>query len=173
MAVDLTQTIGQSVQTAQQYQTSALEGKIKNKDFENASDEELMEAVKSFESYFVEQVFKEVEKTIHTDDEDTYASQMVDYFKDHVIQTLSEKVVDQSGSSISQKLFEQMKRNYHIPEAPVEATSDPVSEKEAAAKEAAASIRTAESEPEGTGIDGRIIDGEDVSVTMVETNNMI
>lgn len=122
MSVDLTQTIGQNVQAAQQYSTSAVEKQLKNKDYAGATDDELMEAVKSFESYFVEQVFKEVEKTIHTDEGDSYASQMTDYFKDSVIQDISDKIVDQSGTSLAKSLYEQMKRNYGITDAELSGT---------------------------------------------------
>ena len=96
MSIDWTNTIGQNVQAAQEYSSSAVE-KLKNKDYAHAEDDELKEAVKSFESYFVEQVIKEVEKTIHTDEEDSYAAQMTDYFKDSVIQQISDKIIDQSG----------------------------------------------------------------------------
>lgn len=139
MAVDLTQSIGQGVQAAQQYGTSAVETKIKNADYANAKDDELMEACKSFEAYFVEQVFKEVEKTIHTDDDSSsYASQMTDYFKDGVIQNLSEKIVDQNGQSLSKMLYEQMKRNYglnEVAEEVEETAADEVAETEEAVAE--------------------------------------
>lgn len=123
MSVDLTQTIGQNVQAAQQYGTSALENKIKNADFTEAKDDELLEACKSFESYFVEQVIKEVEKTVKSDDGDSYASQMTDYFKDSVIQNISDKIVDQSGTSLAKSLYEQMKRNYGITDAELQPDS--------------------------------------------------
>ena len=68
---------------ASQHDTSALESKL-NADFSDASDEELLSVCKDFESYFLEQVLKQVEKTVKfdKDDENSYASQMVDYFKD-------------------------------------------------------------------------------------------
>ena len=115
MSIDLTNTIGQGAQAAQKYSTSALEQKLQKKDYSKAQDDEMMDAVKSFESYFVEQVIKEVEKTIHTDDKDSYAAQMTDYFKDSVIQELSDKIIDQSGNSFTQKLYEQMRRNVGLP----------------------------------------------------------
>ncbi len=132
MAIDLTNTIGQNVQAAQEYSSSTVE-KLKNKDYAHAEDDELKEAVKSFESYFVEQVIKEVEKTIHTDDENSYAGQMTNYFKDSVIQTVSDKIIDQSGGTYTQKLYEQMKRNYGITDVSETDTSAEASEKVAAA----------------------------------------
>ena len=132
MSVDLTNTIGQSVQAAQEYSASTVE-KLKNKDYAHAEDDELKEAVKSFESYFVEQVIKEVEKTIHTDDDNSYAGQMTNYFKDSVIETISDKIIDQSGGTYTQKLYEQMKRNYGITDIPEADTAAGASEKVAAA----------------------------------------
>lgn len=132
MSIDLTNTIGQNVQAAQDYSSSRVE-KLKNRDYANAEDDELKEAVKSFESYFVEQVIKEVEKTIHTDDENSYAGQMTNYFKDSVIETISDKIVDQSGGNYTQKLYEQMKRNYGITDVPETETAPAASEKVAAA----------------------------------------
>ena len=132
MSVDLTNTIGQSVQAAQEYSASTVE-KLKNKDYAHAEDDELKEAVKSFESYFVEQVIKEVEKTIHTDDDNSYAGQMTNYFKDSVIETISDKIIDQSGGAYTQKLYEQMKRNYGITDIPEADTATGASEKVAAA----------------------------------------
>lgn len=115
MSINLTNPIGQGAQAAQQYSTTALEQKLQNKDLKNAKDDELMEAVKSFESYFVEQVIKEVEKTIHTEDKDSYAAQMTDYFKDTVIKEVSDQIIDQSGNHFTQKLYEQMRRNVGLP----------------------------------------------------------
>lgn len=132
MSIDLTNTIGQNVQAAQDYSSSRVE-KLKNRDYANAEDDELKEAVKSFESYFVEQVIKEVEKTIHTDDENSYAGQMTNYFKDSVIETISDKIVDQSGGTYTQKLYEQMKRNYGITDVQETETAATASEKVAAA----------------------------------------
>ncbi len=132
MSIDLTNTIGQNVQAAQDYSSSRVD-KLKNRDFAHAEDDELKEAVKSFESYFVEQVIKEVEKTIHTDDENSYAGQMTNYFKDSVIQTISDKIVDQSGGTYTQKLYEQMKRNYGITDEAEADISVEASEKVAAA----------------------------------------
>ena len=93
---------------------NSLEDKI-NRDLSNSSDEELMEVCKDFQSYFIEQVLKQVEKTVKFDsEENTYASQMVDYFKDTAIQEISEQITEQEGGSFAQMMYEQMKRNYDI-----------------------------------------------------------
>jgi flagellar protein FlgJ len=86
-----------------------------SKNYENASDEELMDACKQFEAYFLEQVFKEMEKTIvKADDEDTSTSQLQDYFKDETIKELAEQSTDQNSLGLAQMLYEQMKRNYDV-----------------------------------------------------------
>lgn len=83
-----------------------------------ATDEdELKAACKEFESYFVEQVFNammETTKVFSDDDEDGYASKMVDYFKDFAVQELCDNVTDGDGLGLANILYEQMKRNYGI-----------------------------------------------------------
>lgn len=51
---------------------------------------------------------------IFSDDEDGYASQMVDYFKDSVIQQISAQTATQGSNSLAQMLYEQAKINYNI-----------------------------------------------------------
>ena len=79
----------------------------------NNTDDELMDVCKQFEAYFVEQMFKEMEKTVpksamgyNTDD------QLVNFFKDTLRQDLSSKAAEQQGLGLAQMLYEQMKRNY-------------------------------------------------------------
>lgn len=81
-----------------------------------ATEEELLDACKEFEAYFIEQVIKEVKKTLPESDEeeDSYASSMTDYFMDSTIQDISETIVEQSGGTLANQLYEQMKRNYGI-----------------------------------------------------------
>ena len=80
-------------------------------------EEELKEACKEFESYFMEQVFNammETTKVFSDDKEDGYASKMVDYFKDFAVQELCSQVADGNGLGLANTLYEQMKRNYGI-----------------------------------------------------------
>lgn len=76
----------------------------------------LFDACKQFEAYLWEQVYKEMQKTvdIFKDDEDGYASNMVDYFKDTVIQEISEQTATQGSNSLAQMLYEQAKINYGL-----------------------------------------------------------
>ena len=80
------------------------------------SDEELMEVCKEFEAYFLEQVFKEMEKTtdIFNDENSGSTTQLVDYFKDSTIAELAGESTDQNSLGLAQMLYEQMKRNYEI-----------------------------------------------------------
>ncbi|MCI9124316.1 MAG: hypothetical protein HFH35_09610 [Eubacterium sp.] len=94
-----------------------LTGKLKNvKD--TASAENLKEVCKEFESYFMEQVYKEMLKSIDTDDEnkDASMSSLVNFFQDGVLQTVAAKTTEQNGGPLAQQLYEQMKRNYGIVE---------------------------------------------------------
>ncbi|MBQ7919060.1 MAG: rod-binding protein [Lachnospiraceae bacterium] len=81
----------------------------------STSDEELMDACKQFESYFVEQMFKEMWKTIP---ESEYSSgstnSMVSFYKDEMIKTIAEDSTEQNGLGLAQMLYEQMKRNYGL-----------------------------------------------------------
>ena len=95
---------------------ATLQNKLENSST-SANDEELKSACKEFESYFVEQVFNamiETTKVFSGDDEDGYASKMVDYFKDFAVQELCDEVTDGEGLGIANTLYEQMKRNYSI-----------------------------------------------------------
>lgn len=85
-------------------------------DYADASDEELMDACKEFESYFLEQIFDTMLESTKLfsdeEEEDSYASRMVDYFKDTAIQTLTEQATEQGTLGLAQTLYEQMKLQY-------------------------------------------------------------
>lgn len=84
-------------------------------DYSTATDDELMDACKQFESYFLEQVFKEMEKTVtKSEDSDTSTSNLVDFFKDSTIQELAADSTDNNSLGLAQMLYEQMKRNYNL-----------------------------------------------------------
>ncbi|MEZ3432413.1 MAG: rod-binding protein [Lachnospiraceae bacterium] len=95
---------------------SSLQSKLENSG-ESVDEKELMDACKEFEAYFMEQVFNsmlETTKVFSDDDENGYASKMVDYFKDFAVQELCGKVTEGSGLGLANTLYEQMKRNYGI-----------------------------------------------------------
>ena len=100
--------------TAANSKASSLASKGKT-DYSDASDEELMEVCKEFESYFLEQIFDtmiESTKLFSDEEENSYASKMVDYFKDTAIQEISSQATEQDGLGIAKTLYAQMKRQY-------------------------------------------------------------
>lgn len=100
--------------TASNNKASSLTDKAKT-DYSNASDEELMDVCKEFESYFLEKIFDAmIDSTkLFSDEEDSsYASKMVDYFKDTAVQTIASQATEQGTLGIAQTLYEQMKLQY-------------------------------------------------------------
>lgn len=94
-----------------------LDQKINSKDYSTASADELMEACKEFESYFVEQMVKSMKKMIPESDEESSAgSSYLDYFGDTLTQEIAASATENSDFGIAQMLYEQMKRNYNITE---------------------------------------------------------
>ncbi|MDO5293285.1 MAG: rod-binding protein [bacterium] len=85
--------------------TSKLEATL-DSNLTTSNDEELMEACKSFETYFVEQVFKEMKKTVQSSDENEYT----EYFGDMLYQQYAEAASEQGNLGIAQMLYESMKR---------------------------------------------------------------
>ncbi len=92
-----------------------LKNKIAGKDYANATDEELMEACKEFEAYFVEMMFKEMMKTVPESELTSGAnSTLVDYYKDELVKDIAKESTNQGNLGLAQTLYEQMKRNYDI-----------------------------------------------------------
>ena len=101
-------------------QTAAkLQNTLDSASYSAASKDELMDACKQFEAYFVEQMFKAMMKTIPSDsDTSNYTSTMMDYCKDQMVQSIAEENTTQGGFGLAQMLYEQMKRNYGISDVP-------------------------------------------------------
>lgn len=116
--------------------SSDLTDKINGTDFSKASDDELMSVCKDFESYFVEQMLKSMEKMakIDSDDDsstslfnsmasiggesDSAMSTLGSYFGDEMIKNYAELFTESgNGLGIAQTLYQQMKRNYTVDEA--------------------------------------------------------
>lgn len=96
-----------------------LQNQLKNTaKAESVEDDALFDACKQFEAYLWEQVYKEMEKTVKIfsddDEEESYASNMTDYFKDTLIQQISEQTAKEGSNSLAQLLYEQAKRNYNL-----------------------------------------------------------
>ena len=96
-------------------ETSSLSKLNGTKDYSKATDDELMAVCKQFESYFLEQCFKEMTKTVGTEEYSSSSmSTLVDYYKDATIQKISSDSTEQNSLGLAQMLYEQMKRNYNL-----------------------------------------------------------
>lgn len=103
--------------TDQATSSSKLSENLKSADYSKASDDELLEACKQFEAYFLEQIFKEMQKTVDcfkTEESSNSSNGLVDYFKDNTIQELAATSTEIQGLGLAQMLYEQMKRNYDL-----------------------------------------------------------
>ena len=118
--------------------SSQLSDKLASTDFSQASDDELMSVCKDFESYFVEQVLKSMEKMAKIDSEDedsnlftsmagiggtedTSLNTLGSYFGDEMVSSYAKLMTDSNqgkGLGIAQTLYEQMKRNYSTESIP-------------------------------------------------------
>lgn len=88
-----------------------LKNTLENTDYANSTDDEIMDACKQFEAYFVEQVFKAMEKMVPKS-EDSEGDYMK-YFGDTLYQEYAKSATEQGdGFGIAKSLYEQMKRNY-------------------------------------------------------------
>lgn len=93
--------------------TSKLENQLES-DYSKATDEELMDVCKQFESYFLEQMFKEMWKTIPNSEESGSDANMLEYYRDQMFQELASQSTEQNSLGLAQTLYEQMKRNYGL-----------------------------------------------------------
>lgn len=87
--------------------TDKIESTLNNS---SATDEELMEACKSFEAYLLEQVFKGMEKTVIKDEEEQ-ENEYMSQFGDMLYEEYAESATEGQGLGIAQILYESMKRN--------------------------------------------------------------
>lgn len=98
--------------------TEKMKNKIKSTNMSEKSDDELLEVCKEFETYFIEQVFKEMKKTVNEDEEGktelSACSSTKDYFEDMLIKEYASMATQKCDLGIAQQLYEGMKRNYNI-----------------------------------------------------------
>jgi len=84
---------------------------------QNSSREEIEDAVKSFETYMMEQVVKQVKESFVNEDEenkDTNMSMYKDLYMDKAITEVASQLVDQIGGDVTDDFVEQIMRNYGI-----------------------------------------------------------
>lgn len=87
-----------------------------NSDLSTATEDELMDVCKDFESYFIEQMFKAMQKMVPESNDSISAAnrQMQDFYKEQMTQSFAEQASESGGLGIAQVLYEQMKRNYGL-----------------------------------------------------------
>lgn len=92
---------------------NTLEGTARNN---QATEEELMDACKQFEAYFLEQVFKSMMKPIDNLRQANGADSntITDFYKERTMAELAKTSTESQGTGLAQMLFENMKRNYGI-----------------------------------------------------------
>lgn len=96
-----------------QSKTASSISSLENADLTNATDDELMDVCKEFEAYFLEQIFKEMKKTVPESDYSSNAtSSMVDYMEESLLQEYASQATETNSLGLAQMLYEQMKRNY-------------------------------------------------------------
>lgn len=111
---NLTSTYSDIYASASNQTASKLENQLSG-DYSKATDKELVDACKQFESYFLEQVFKGMMKTVpKSEDSSSSMTTMTDYFEDQMIQNIASESTEQSSLGLAQMLYEQMRRNYGL-----------------------------------------------------------
>ena len=109
-----------AMQESKNASAELVENKVQSTSKES-SDEELMAACKSFEAYFLEQIFKEMQKSVDAmkpENQDNPTSTLVDFFKDQTLQEVCSTSAEKQSNGFAQMLYENLKRNYDIPEVP-------------------------------------------------------
>ncbi len=109
-----------AMQESKNASAAALQKKLENTSAKS-TDDELWQACKGFEAYFMEQIYKEMQKSVDalkSEDQDKSTSTLVDYFKNQTLQEICADSVDTQSNGFAQMLYENLKRNYDIPTAP-------------------------------------------------------
>ena len=105
-ALDSTAYTNAANQTA-----SKLQNQLNGSDYTKATDDELMDACKQFEAYFLEEMMKTIPES---DETSSSNSQLMDYYKDEMVQQIASDSTEQNSLGLAQMLYEQMKRNYNL-----------------------------------------------------------
>ena len=98
-----------------QAQMGNLTNQIKKSSSADATDEEMLSACKEFEAYLVEQVYKQVQSTIKSDDSDD--NPYADYAYDLQAQQYAKLVSDQGKLGLAQQLYESMEQAATVADA--------------------------------------------------------
>ena len=113
---DINSMLNQGTTTNTTQKTDSLKNSV-NGLSSSSTEEELKEVLRDFESYFLEEIIKKMKETFSHEEEDESStmSQYSDMFMDTAIEEMADIMLDEIGGSMTQQLYEQMKRNYNIP----------------------------------------------------------
>lgn len=100
------QTLSQTAQGTSK--TAQLENSLA-KDIKTATDEELMESCKNFETYMIEQVIKQTKDALAKSEEDE--NEYMSYFGDMLYQSYAKDITESGQLGIAKQLYEAMKRD--------------------------------------------------------------
>ena len=92
-------------------EAASLESKLSKGNLKDASDEELMEVCKTFESYLLEKILEKTKKTL-TDSEEEENSPYMNMFGDRLYQEYADQITEYGELGLAQQLFEAMKRDF-------------------------------------------------------------
>lgn len=109
-----------AMQESKNASSTLLQNKIQSTS-KDSTDEELWAACKGFEAYFLEQMYKEMQKSVDAlkpDSNDKSTDTLVSFFKDQTLQDICADSVDSQSNGFAKMLYENLKRNYDIPTAP-------------------------------------------------------
>lgn len=96
---------------ARDSKAAALQSRLTSGSLQDASDEELMDVCKSFESYLVEQVMNKVRTAIVPKEEDEENDYLA-MFSDKLYQEYADTISQNGELGLAQQLYEAMKRDY-------------------------------------------------------------
>ena len=103
----------QMQKSANDTKATKLQNKLTGMNKDAATDEEMMEVCKEFESYLVEQVMKRM-KDAMTDSEEEEGDYL-NYFGDMMYQEYAKTIAENGELGLAQQLYESMKRNTVTP----------------------------------------------------------
>ena len=89
---------------------AVLQSKLSSSKLQDASDEELMDVCKSFESYLLEKVLEKTKKTLTDSEEDD--SPYMNMFGDRLYHEYANQITENSELGLAQQLFNAMKRDF-------------------------------------------------------------
>ena len=75
---------------------------------QSALNEELMDACKGFETYFVQKIIEQARKMVKSEEDD---SEYMQYFGDTLNQSYAEAITESGQVGLAKQLYDSMKRN--------------------------------------------------------------